>query len=261
VKQKILLGASSQSNKTRFHKRLQAFLNAQHEYFLSFLFLDYFQELIFTQSESLNEHLSSAQIVKKIEFEVDVETLPANSNFNIDVFKSTLNSPTLNGLTTVADLMIIDGEIYKNYNECHKIRALVSNVNCPVLVLPEGNAVSRIIMVHDPALHSIAMVKDFLRLFNQDLTKLPLTVLFAFPDSEEQTENEKYFVDYLKMAFPNLGMQLIVNDPMEELLDNFNSETSNALIMVSNDLAYDIFDCHDNKSNPVSCAPFFINKH
>jgi hypothetical protein len=38
--------------------------------------------------------------------------------------------------------------------------------------------------------HSINMVKHFLRLSPRS-HKLPLSVLFAFPDDDEQTENKK----------------------------------------------------------------------
>lgn len=260
MKQKILIGASSQSNKTRFHKRLQVFLNAQDEYFLTFLCLDQFHELVLVQSETSGERFSASQIVKKIEFEMEVEMLPEQVNFNIDVFKPRLDPNALNGLTSVADLMVIDSDVYNDSEQCQKINDLISTVNCPVMVLPNCDQVGRIIMVHDPALHSIRMVKDFLRLFNQDLTQLPLTVLFAFPDNEEQTVNEKYFVEYLKMAFPNLGMQLMVGDPLDEFLDNFNAEPSNALVLVGNQLAREILEYKKDRNEAINNVPLFINK-
>lgn len=260
MKQKILIGASSNSDKLALHERLQGFLNKQHEYFLTFLLLDQFQEPVLAQSRSNSQEFSTADITKKIEFEMEVEMLPSHSEMRVDVFKQELSLTNLHGLTKVADLLVIDAEAFKHDDNWNRINEITDKVNCPVLVLPRGRNVSRIIMVHDPREQSINMVKSFLKLFNQDLTQFPLSVLFAFPDDEEQTENEKFFVEYLKMSFPNLGLQLMIEAPIDELIANLDSDDQNALVLVSQKLGAEILEYPKDRKYKACNTPLFIYK-
>ncbi|MFT6972114.1 MAG: hypothetical protein ACI9Z3_002255 [Roseivirga sp.] len=256
MKQKILIGAGSKSDKAAFYQRLQVFLNPQHEYFFTFLCLDYFQEPVLADSDT--EELSSPELITMMEFEMKVEALSAQSEKNINVFKPQLTPRSLHGLTKVADLLIIDSQVYEKHGR-HRLSVIIEEVNCPVLVLPRCKQVSRLIMVHDPNEHSINMVKHFLRLSHQDLTKLPLSVLFAFPDDDEQTENEKFFVEYLKMSFPNLGLQLMTQEPIEELVTNLNADSGNAIVMVSQKLGVEILNYSDVNNSFMLKSPLFIH--
>lgn len=257
VKQKILIGAGSKSDKAAFYQRLQGFLNPQHEYFFTFLCLDYFQEPVLAHSE--HDENSSSQIIKRMEFEMEVELISTQANRNIDVFKAQLTPPSLHGLTKVADLLIIDSEVYEEYGR-QRIGEIIEEVNCPVFILPNCKQVSRLILVHDPNEHSINMVKHFLKLAHQDLTKLPLSVLFAFPDDDEQTENEKFFVEYLKMSFPNLGLQLMIQEPIEELMINLNADLGKAIIMVGQKLGVEILNYSNSTTVFTLRSPLFIHK-
>ena len=257
MKQKILIGSGSKSDKTGFYQRLQSFLNPQHEYFFTFLCLDYFQEPVLAHSDS--EQLSSSEIIKKMEFEMEVEVLSAQAGKRIDVFRPQLTPTTLHGLTNVADLLIIDSEVYAEHGR-HRISEIIDEVNCAVFVLPRCKQVSRLILVHEPNEHSIKMVKHFLRLAHQELTKLPLSVLFAFPDDDEQTENEKFFVEYLKMSFPNLGLQLMIQEPIDELTSNLNSDPESAIVMVGQKLGKEMLNYSDVNSTFTLKSPLFIHK-
>jgi hypothetical protein len=257
VKQKILIGAGSKSDKAAFYERLHGFLNPQHEYFFTFLCLDYFKEPVLAHAHA--DEFSSSEIIRMMEFEMEVEALSAQSHKNINVFKPQLTHTSLHGLTKVADLLIIDSGMYEEYGR-HRLSEIIEEVNCPVFILPRCKEVSRLILVHDPNEHSINMVKHFLRLSHQDLTKLPLSVLFTFPDDDEQTENEKFFVEYLKMSFPNLGLQLMIQEPVEELIVNLNADSGNAIVMVSQNLGIEILNYSEVNSLFRLKSPLFIHK-
>ena len=51
------------------------------------------------------------------------------------------------------------------------------------------------------------MMKGFLKLFNEDLRNLPLSLLMSDPESELEMEREKVFIKYLKVYFQNIGAQ------------------------------------------------------
>lgn len=262
MKQKILIGAGIQSDLGALYQRVSAFLNPQNEYFLTFLCVDegVGNELI-AATTNRNSSIQTFDLLKKVEFELKVENLNISNTLNVEAFKSELNDGTLAGLSGVADLFIIDSSIFVNQNDWCELIELVHKVNCPVLVLPKNATVNRLIMVHEPEHHSLYIVKDFLKIFKPDLTELPLSVLFNFPEDEGQTENEKFFVDYLKMAFPNIGMQLMVDEPINEFFNELNADTDRALILTGTNLGEEILACPKTIADcTAKSSPLFIYK-
>ncbi|KYG81914.1 hypothetical protein EV198_2516 [Roseivirga ehrenbergii] len=262
MKQKILIGAGIHSDLEALYHRISAFLNPQNEYFFTFLCVDegVGNELLEAVAYG-NKSAHSLNLLKKVEFELKVEGLTVSGNVNVEAFKSELNDSSLAGLSGVADLFIIDSSSYMNQSDWHELIALVHKVNCPVLVLPRNATVNRLIMVHEPEHHSLHIVKDFLKIFKPDLTELPLSVLFNFPEDEGQTENEKFFVDYLKMAFPNIGMQLMVDEPINEFFNELNADTDRALILTGANLGEEILACPKTIADcTAKSSPLFIYK-
>tara|TARA_R110001592_G_scaffold41035_3_gene134378 strand:+ start:1572 stop:2363 length:792 start_codon:yes stop_codon:yes gene_type:complete len=262
LKQKILIGAGIQSDLGALYQRIGAFLNPLNEYFFTFLCVDgSVENELIEATTHLNRSTDSLSLLKKVEFELKVEGLKVPSNVNAEVFKSELNEASLAGLSGVADLFIIDSSIFVNDNDWGELTALVHKVNCPVLVLPKNAKVDRLIMVHEPEHHSLQIVKDFLKIFKPDLAELPLSVLFNFPEDEEQTENEKFFVGYLKMAFPNIGMQLMVEEPINEFFNELNSDTDKAMILTGTNLGEEILACPKTITDcRAKSSPLFIYK-
>ncbi|WP_421976821.1 hypothetical protein [Roseivirga seohaensis] len=262
MKQKILIGAGIHSDLEALYQRVSAFLNPQNEYFFTFLCVDegVGNELLEAVAYG-NKSAHSLNLLKKVEFELKVEGLTVSDNVNVEAFKSELNDSSLAGLSGVADLFIIDSSSYMNQSDWHELIALVHKVNCPVLILPRNTTVNRLIMVHEPEHHSLHIVKDFLKIFKPDLTELPLSVLFNFPEDEGQTENEKFFVDYLKMAFPNIGMQLMVDEPINEFFNELNADTDRALILTGTNLGEEILACPKTIADcTAKSSPLFIYK-
>ncbi|MGW8122446.1 hypothetical protein ACV07N_07275 [Roseivirga echinicomitans] len=262
MKQKILIGTAASSNLEAFLQRVEGFLNPQNEYFFTFLCLaeDYEKEMVEASSSSA---VSSMPIVtlKKLELEIKVEHWSHPANVNVEVFQPQLTGSSLHGLSSVADLFVLDSTVFKGDIGWIELSSLVERVSCPVLILPENAEVKRLIMVHEPEHHSPQIVKDFLKIFNPTLTELPLSVLFNFPEDEKQTENEKFFVDYLKMAFPNIGMQLMVDEPINEFFNELNSNLDKALILTGTPLGEEILACPKTITDcRAKGSPLFIFK-
>ncbi|WP_323757337.1 hypothetical protein [Roseivirga sp.] len=262
MKQKILIGAGIQSDLEALYQRIDAFLNPMNEYFFTFLCVDGGTENELIEAATYSSRSTdSLNLLKKLEFELEVEGLKVSSNVNAEVFKSELTESSLAGLSGVADLFIVDSSIFRNDNGWVELTGLIHRVNCPVLVLPKNAKVDRLIMVHEPEHHSLHIVKDFLKIFKPDLAELPLSVLFNFPEDEEQTENEKFFVDYLKMAFPNIGMQLMVEDTINEFFNELNSDNDKAMILTGTDLGEEILACPKTIADcRAKSSPLFIYK-
>ena len=233
-----------------------------NEYFFTFLCIDEpAEDKLIDVSSQNKESPKSLNTLRRIEFEMRVEQLATSSNINHDVFQPQLTEASLFGLTSVADMLTIDAAVYGKRLQWQGLINLVNKVNCSVLVLPEGVEINRLIMVHEPEPHSLQIAKDFLKIFNPKLAELPLSVLFNFPEDEKQTENEKFFVDYLKMAFPNIGLQLMVDDPINELFSELNADSEQALIMTGITLGKEILNCPKMVTDcKAKNSPLFIYK-
>lgn len=261
MKQKILIGAGLESDKAALFAQLKSILSGEHEYFLTILCMDHWMEAVVVANHKAHENdHKSTSFVKRIEFEMEMETLASEARMNIDFIKPALNAESLQGLSSVADLLVLDNQLLSDNAEWHLLRDFLETIKCPVLILPEQGMVSRLLMMHNPSEHSLEMVKHFLRLFNHELMKMPMSVLFNFPEDNEM-DNQKFFVDYLKMAFPNLGLQLMVDEPIEEFLINLKSDVGNALILSGNEFGDKILYDLRNRTGLLQNSPIFIFKH
>tara|TARA_R110000796_G_scaffold185330_2_gene302009 strand:+ start:105691 stop:106482 length:792 start_codon:yes stop_codon:yes gene_type:complete len=262
LKQKILIGTAANSSLDAFYQRIECFLNPLNEYFFTFLCIDdQFENELIEASSSARTASVPINALKKLEFEIKVEEWSTPSNVNVEVFQPQITKSSLNGLSSVADLFVLDSTIFNGNLAWAELASFVGKVSCPVLILPENTTVNRLIMVHEPGHHSTQIVKDFLKIFNPALSELPLSVLFNFPEDEKQTENEKFFVDYLKMAFPNIGMQLMVEEPINEFFNELNSDVERALILTGTTLGEEILACPKTITDcRAKSSPLFIYK-
>ena len=130
-------------------------LNPMHEYFFTFLCIDEESEdTLMEVAGRTKEASKSFNILKKVEFEMRVEELSTPKNVNLDVFQPKLTEASLSGLTSVADILIIDATVYDSRFNWQELVNLVDKVNCSVLVLPKSAEIDRLIMVHEPECHS-----------------------------------------------------------------------------------------------------------
>lgn len=231
MKHKVLIAVDQQTDTESLLDRVESLLNRSHTKYLSLILLDeLFQEKLVPANgnEKNGDH-----ILKKIEYEINFEKEASARWMNLELSRDIASFDQLASQSTVADLMLFERKsLLDNYGES-QLNQLVESVNCPVAILPDHNDHDSILVVHDGAMNVIHMVKSFVNIFNLDLRELPVSLFVSDPDNNFQIDTEKAFIDYLKLYFKDIGIQLMDCDAATCLKDHIRKEHLQPIVLMN----------------------------
>lgn len=231
LKHKVLLAVDQQTDTESLLNRVEGLLNKSHTKYLSLILLDeLFKQKLVTANAS---GYSGENILKKIEYEVNFEKEATARWMNLELARDISNFDQLATQSTVADLVLFERQsILDNYGE-DQLNQLVSAVNCPVAILPDHEAHDSIIVVHDGSMKVVPTVKSFINMFSLELRQLPVSVFVSDPDNNFQIDSEKVFIDYLKLYFKDIGIQLMDCDAAVCLKDHIRKEHLRPILLMN----------------------------
>lgn len=259
MKHKILLSLDEHTTGPKVFGELRSLLNETHEKYLTGLRLqDYFDRKLAPVG------VQSAPPLKKVlnglQFEVNMEENAKDFGMNFDIHKGELEDDTLKNLSSVADLMIIDRKTLAPFCGEDILGQLISNVYCPVLVLPESKEFESLVMVYDGSYSSIQAVKSFVTVFHPKFRKLPFSVLVQDPESQKAVQKERVFIDYLMMFFKDIGVQLMDDETIYCLDRIINTASEKPLLLFGGNTGNEVLNCNQDTRYITDYNPSFIYK-
>lgn len=136
-----------------------------------------------------------------------------------------------------ADLLVIDSkETLTHYEEkipTRFIRDLLSNVQCPVLVVPqEYKAIEKIVFLYDGEPSSVYAIKMFSYTF-PSISQLPMEVLSV--KSQKDTlhlPDNRLMKEFMKRHFPQAEYTVVKGEPDTEIIKYLEAQNSNVLVVL-----------------------------
>ena len=240
-------------------KSLQVLLNDTHSKHLTGIplwkYLEKKAQLV-VSGES-NSTLKS-DMIKRLEMEVFMEEQSAHFGYEFNLFKGRFDDQMIHALSTVADLLVVDRASLNDFCEGETISELLDKVACPILILPSSVDLTGLIMLHDGTVNSVQTIKSFLGLFNKSLRDLPLSILVEDPENTVDIDKEKVLIDYLKMFFTDIGVQLMDDDPGNCYVRLIETDIERPLIMAGGQLGESVLNCNKLHKFVTDKAPCFI---
>lgn len=198
MKHKIILASTTGASLRGLLKELKPLLAMNGSKILSSLILEeVFGFAVLAGNQTTNQSKVD-NLVKKIEFERKVVQEDSPIEYHYEAINHINSLNKLKSLSTVSDVMILDNQ--KEF-DVESVRQLMGNMHCPMLILPRNIEVDCLLVAHDGSQSSVRMVKHFLSLFSTEFREKPLSALMTEPLSEEGIENEKVFINYMKLFF------------------------------------------------------------
>ena len=136
-----------------------------------------------------------------------------------------------------ADLLIVDSfETLSHYTErtpTHFIRDLLTEVQCPVLVVPHSfNAIRKLILLYDgepSSMHAIKMLSYTLASLKQN----PIEVLTVRSAKHSQSVRDNTLMkEFMKRHFPKAGYIVLKGLPETEIVKYLKQEKDSSLIVL-----------------------------
>ena len=255
LKHKILVALDTRELRSVLLTDLSHLLNRAETNLLTGIFLpDYFER------KTVGVNKKSTDLASKVTFEIEMEREAAGFDMEFEMFRGILDDEMLRSLSTVADLMVVDRKMLQRYCGEDVLVDLVRSVSCPVLVLPHEKEIGSLVMVHDGTTTSVQAVKHFLNLFNPALRALPLSVLVRDPTDKNDIQNEKVFIEYLKLFFRDIGIQLMNDEPVDCLVRNMRATSEKPLLLVGGEPGNKLLHCNADNRVVTDNAPTFIFK-
>jgi hypothetical protein len=262
VKHKILIALDERSWEMNVFKDLQELLNESHKKYLTGIrFSQYLeQKLVLASGEGRAANKEVSKLLTILEHSLEMEHLASELNMEFDMFQGRLDDNGLSHLSAVADLMVIDRKVLAPYCGESILEDLVKSVYCPVLVLPEDKEIKSLLMVYDGSFSSIQTLKGFLSLFHPNLRKLPFYVLVKDPDSKKAMEQERVFIDYIKLFFDDIGVQLMADDTVNFLVKSIETTADKPMLLFGGKAGSEIMNCNAQNRQITEGSPSFIYK-
>jgi len=262
VKHKILIALDERSWEMGAFKDLEGLLNESHKKYLTGIRLAQYLErkMVLVESGGKTSGKEMSKLLTILEHSLEMEHLANELDMEFDMFQGDLNDDALTHLSAVADLMVIDRKVLAPYCGEGILEDLVKSVHCPVLVLPEDKEVKSLLMVYDGSFSSIQTLKGFLSIFHPGLRKLPFYVLVKDPDSKKDMEQERVFIDYLKLFFDDIGVQLMVDDTVNCLVHSVKTTAEKPLLLFGGKAGSEIMNCNVDNRQITDNSPSFIYK-
>lgn len=209
MKHKILLATDTSADIGYLLEDLFSILNTSHQKYASAYspFNAQLEKLTVSSTRQSEYQGLGGQLIR-IEDQLRLEEKARAFNIELDIINNLKNFTQLARLSKICDLLVWDQSAFKEADLDVLIETLDA-VECSVLLLPENWSVKSLVLPYDNSKEAISMVKNFLSLFNKELRNQPLSVMVTYPEDMGQVEGEKVFIDYLKLFFDNIGIQLM----------------------------------------------------
>jgi nucleotide-binding universal stress UspA family protein len=132
-------------------------------------------------------------------------------------------------------LVIDSKETLAQYEEkipTNFIRDFLTDVHCPVLVVPQKyKPVDKIVVLYDGGPSSVYAIKMFSYLF-PFLKQLPMEVLSVkTPDEDLYLPDDKLMKEFMQQHFPNATYTLLNGLPKKVILQHIKKATQNILVV------------------------------
>lgn len=259
MKHKILISLDELSSGPEVFEELKSLLNESHEKYLTGIRLqDYFDMKLAPVGVGKGAELKS--VLNGLQYAVDMEGEAKDLGMQFEMHKGRLEDFTLRHMSAVADLMIIDRKTLAPFCGEDVLGQLIANLFCPVLVLPENRNIASLVMVFDGSFSSIQAVKSFVRVFHPRFRELPFSVLVKDPESQKAMQKERVFIDYLKMYFHDIGVQLMADETIACLGRMIGSTSEKPLLLFGGITGNEVLNCNRDTRYITDYNPSFIYK-
>lgn len=241
---------------------MKLLLNTSHSKILTGISLSKYLETklaLIQGNEVVIEEKASA--VSPIDDKTEFELLAKDFGMEYKMYNKAIDDNALGALTSVADLIIFDRNELSKFHDHGILTAFLKMISCPVMIIPENAKFENLLMVHDGGHPSVQAVKHFITIFNPDLRTLPVSVLTSDPKSKRDIENEKVFIDYVKLFFNDIGIQLMSDKPLKSIVRNIEHASNNSMIVVSEECGMEILNCNSKNRALFKDSPIFIFKN
>ena len=240
-------------------KSLQVLLNDTHSKHLTGIplwnYLEKKAQLVTTET---TDAPAKHDMINRLQLEMFMEEQSAKFDYEFSLFKGRFDDQMIHALSTVADLLVIDRQNLNEYCGGKALSDLLEKVACPILILPSAIEITGLIMLHDGTVTSVQTIKSFLGLFNRDLRQLPLSVLVEDPEESVDIDKERALIDYLKMFFNDIGVQLMDDDPENCYVKLVETAIERPLVMAGGKLGESVLNCNAMHKQVIDQAPCFI---
>ncbi|OEJ99783.1 hypothetical protein [Roseivirga misakiensis] len=232
MKHKILLAANTASGLEHLFEDLTNLLNKTHKkYVTAFPIKNYDSGQLVASSNDTSDQNNLDNLVEGLENAAMAEQQAADFNLELDWIGEKVDDKQLASLSTVYDLLIWEQSVHEAYDNS-LLKEIIDTIKCPMLFLPNGWRIENLVVFHDGSMDSVKMVKGFINVFNPSLRDLPLSVLINHSDDSYNVLEEKVFIDYLKLFFKNIGVQLVEGDLLKQTRDSSPLKMNNPFLML-----------------------------
>jgi nucleotide-binding universal stress UspA family protein len=212
------------------------------------VFLDEFIYRSYSAYKVMTRYQNYDSIIKKLDEKDKKKRDTAVLNFQTACEKSGINfsvhrdrsiaSQELKHESMFADLIIINEyETFTRYKEqppTRFIKDLLSDVQCPVLVVPNSfKAVDKIVLLYDGAPSSVYAVKIFSYLFG-DLEGLPVEVYTVKEEAKADLHlpDNKLMKEFIKRHFAKATFKVAKGDAEEQIQGYLQYHEENELVVL-----------------------------
>ena len=260
MKHKILISIDPRADGPQFLREVKTLLNSSHSKIITGVPIANYLEkkLVLADEEHTRNRPKLNQVDPKLEVNIIREANRLNMQFKL--VKEDIDNAALATLSSVADLLVIDRRILQNYCGEDILAELVDSVLCPVLILPDKKAIDGLLVVHDGTQSSVQAVKYFISLFNQSLRSLPVSVLVSDPKTKQDIMSEKVFIDYIKLFFKDIGIQLMHENPIDCIIQNITQAAESPMLIMGEVGGDEVLNCNTENRMITDNAPTFIFK-
>lgn len=255
----IILASASQNSLIPLMESSQMLLNKSiRKIFKVFYLEELLQVDGVTAGVSTQNEIDS--LVSKVENEMLVERYAKDHNYKVEILRDIEDEFTILSQSSVADLIVLElnDEIFLHDRQL--LSLFLEKVDCPVLILPKDFSLECLVAVHDASKSSVKALKEFLKLFDESLTKKPLSLLMEEPESSLEIKRERVFINYLRLFFEDMGAQHIHDESLESLLDFVGKECEKPMLVIDTNLGLQILKSPRHVIDGVLKYLVFISK-
>ena len=217
-------------------------LSKQHHAHLVGVFLDDFTRNTFSvaeaiQQDTMDELLKKDQHLRDTAVKIFEEKCQAQKvNYTIHRDKNFAIQDLLRE-SIYADLLIIAAdETFSRFAEAPPtrfIRDLLSDVQCPVLIMPQvTRELEKVVMLYDGAPSSVFAIKMFTTTLS--ITKLLPTEVITVkgPEDDSHLPENKLMKEFMKRHSPDAMFTVLKGEPEAAILEKLKTENESTLIVL-----------------------------
>ena len=203
--------------------------------------LNQYEHYIIRQSEPIASHQS-------VQSEAEDRLLKLGASFQNNFHDEGISTKVCHGEylntkyiikeTAFADLLIIDSATFADYllqkDKFKNLRGLLEEIQCPLLVIPSNfTDFHELIILKESEEKVVKAVKSIKSTLTQSLRNAEVSLLSELPMKEEEFQDEKRLMDFLKQYFRNVGIMLTPDKSLEEFTLEFIENAQMPLLVLS----------------------------